>query len=137
LGFEGKVFLEVFAIGCVLEWLLTLILHPPPIPMPPIPPMEPPVEEAILIMPVDVGDMPMPDIAIPVLVGGVDMAELIGMSIADDIDIAIAIFATCIVLRWLRRKLSTIAGTLLSMKRMSDVGKSCEGKSTIDASERG
>jgi hypothetical protein len=70
--------------------LLTLILHPPPIPIPPMPPIVPPVEEAISIMPVVVGDMLMPDIATPVLVGGIDVAELIGMFIADDIDISIA-----------------------------------------------
>ena len=62
--------------------LLTLILHPPPIPIPPMSPIAPPVDEAIPAIPVVVCDMLIPDIAMPVLVGSIDMAELIGMSIA-------------------------------------------------------
>jgi hypothetical protein len=66
-----------------------LILHPPPILIPPMPPIAAPVEEVIPAIPV-VGDMLMPDIAMPVLVGGIDIAEVIGISIAEDIDISIA-----------------------------------------------
>jgi hypothetical protein len=69
-------------------------------PMPPIPPAAA-VEEAMPTMPVSVGDISMPDMTMPVLVGVaiamlaeviMSIAEVI-ISIADDIDISIVIFA--------------------------------------------
>jgi hypothetical protein len=74
-----------------IDRLLTLILHPPPIPMPPMPPIPPAaaVEEVMPAMPVSVGDISM-----PALVGvAIAMLAEVIMSIADDMDISIVIFA--------------------------------------------